>query len=111
MNPTLTSRRWTVAFWIRATSDSQFGEALITKGSDSWQITTQALSNQRTIAFTTPGVESDIFGGSDTMISTQVLADDVWYHVAVVYDGSSKSIYVNGSVKGTEDVVAHVDYK
>lgn len=37
----------------------------------------------------------------DVVISNTVLQDDIWYHVAGTYDGSSAKIYVNGILENS----------
>jgi Concanavalin A-like lectin/glucanases superfamily/Putative Ig domain len=40
-------------------------------------------------------------GWQDTIFANNAIQDGVWYHVAVVYDNSILSVYVNGTLQGS----------
>jgi hypothetical protein len=43
-------------------------------------------------------VQWNTFNGSSTITSASALSANQWYHIAVTYDGSIGSIYINGSL-------------
>lgn len=81
---------FTAAFWMKSSSlGSQWGQ-LVGKGDSSWSVD-QAMSSNN-LQFTTWAPGFDELRGSTNV------ADNQWHHIAVVYDGSEKILYVDGAV-------------
>jgi hypothetical protein len=81
----------TIEAWINV---SQFPEgdwtAIVTKGDSSWRLHRYGETSQ--IAFGTSGLDNE------DLSSMQNVDDGQWHHVAAVYDGATKYIYVDGNL-------------
>lgn len=84
------SDNFTVVFWMRTAGFDRQWAQLVGKGDSAWSV--DRAGNSNTLQFTTWSP------GFDELIGQTNVADNSWHHVAVVYDGSSKVLYVDGSV-------------
>lgn len=78
----------TVEAWIKVDSFTKEWQALITKGDSSWRLHRYGVSN--TLSFGTTGLSNEDLDGSAEV------NDGQWHHVAAVFDGSWKYLYVDG---------------
>lgn len=79
---------FTIEAWIKVNSFTKDWQALITKGEDAWRI--HRYVNTNYIAFGTAG------SPSNDLVSTISVNDGKWHHIAAVYDGSQKRLYIDG---------------
>jgi Concanavalin A-like lectin/glucanases superfamily/Secretion system C-terminal sorting domain/Low-density lipoprotein receptor repeat class B len=87
---------FTVEGWFKVSSFPYQWDALITKGDDSWRIARSNFTNN--LAFSTNGLSNvDMTGVTN-------VNDGRWHFFAAVYDGSSKTLYVDGKVDATSAV-------
>ncbi|MBN1340908.1 MAG: choice-of-anchor D domain-containing protein, partial [Bacteroidales bacterium] len=78
----------TVEAWIRVGSFTKTWQAIITKGDNSWRI--HRYNNTGYITFDTDGT------GEEHLISNTAMNDGKWHHIAAVYNGSVKYLYIDG---------------
>ena len=77
------------SFWMRSDSAGNAWGQVVGKGDSAWSVERYDTSDR--LAFTT------FRGGqSHSLVSARDLFDGQWHHVAVVYDGGAKRIYVDG---------------
>ena len=81
---------FTVALWMRAVDLGATWAQLIGKGDSSWSLDRTFNSTQLQFTTWSPGF--------DELVGTTNVSDDQWHHVAIVYDGTSKILYVDGQV-------------
>ncbi|MGA2853708.1 MAG: LamG-like jellyroll fold domain-containing protein, partial [Verrucomicrobiota bacterium] len=81
--------RITIEAWVKVNSFAGAGwDCILAKGNSSWEL--RRYSNGSTAAFTTVGLSNQDLGG------TKNINDGQWHHVAGVYDGINKYLYVDG---------------
>jgi hypothetical protein len=80
--------RLTVEFWVKPDADSD-EDAWIMRQSGSWGVQWTGTGEERQIYFQADGFNEGITSNSG------VPADE-WTHVAIVYDGNNRIIYLNG---------------
>jgi hypothetical protein len=82
----------TIEAWIKVTqfSPSQIWTAIVTKGDSSWRLHRYGLTSR--ISFSTDGLSNVDLDGNKSV------DDGQWHHVAAVYDGTNKFIYVDGTL-------------
>lgn len=80
---------FSVIFWMRTGGFTKDWQALVTKGEGSWRVHRSGGSNN--LEFSTNGIEPQV--QSNTKI-----VDGRWHHVAAVYDGARKYLYVDGGL-------------
>lgn len=80
---------FTVACWANLRSVPMEWMAIVTKGDNSWRLSTT--SQEQRIHFS--GIDS-----------TRVLGANEWHHLAAVYDGTAKRLYVDGNLEAEEPV-------
>ncbi len=78
----------TIEAWIRVDSFSKPWQAIITKGDNAWRLARYAETDM--ICFSTSGLSNV------DLPSAASLTDGQWHHVAGVYDGAMKYLYING---------------
>jgi len=81
--------KFSVTLWMKASSFTNRWEQLIGKGDSAWAL--ERNNNQNRLAFTTFSAS-----GSDSLVGTTNIANNAWHHVAIVYDGAFKTLYVDG---------------
>jgi hypothetical protein len=79
---------FTIEMWFKINAFDKDWQALITKGDNSWRIHRSANSNF--LAFGTTGLSNT------DLTSTVNVNDGNWHHVAAVYDGANKYLYIDG---------------
>jgi len=85
----------TVEAWIKVTQfSSQDWISIICKGDTSWQL--RRYSTSSTLSFWTDGLSNPELEGNRN------INDGQWHHVAGVYDGTNKYIYVDGTLDVSE---------
>ena len=85
----------TIACWIKVDVFDKTWQAIITTSDSSWRLHRSGSTNN--IAWGTTGLAPlDLTG------TTDVSTGD-WFHVAGVYDGSQKLLYINGEVDASSD--------
>jgi biopolymer transport protein ExbB len=77
-----------VSAWIKVPNFTAVYQALVCKGDNTWRIHRE--DQTRFIGF---GTTSE---GNDNHSGDVVVDNDQWRHVAIVYDGAAKRIYVDG---------------
>lgn len=78
----------TVSLWVRVNGFQTPWEALVTKGDSSWGLS--RFHDTRKATFTT------FSPGPHDLASGTPIDDGGWHHVAIVYDGETKRLYVDG---------------
>ncbi|MBN1339275.1 MAG: VCBS repeat-containing protein, partial [Bacteroidales bacterium] len=91
----------TVEAWIRVDSFTKTWQAIITKGDNSWRI--QRYNNTGYICFDTDGT------GIQQLISNTNMNDGLWHHIAAVYDGTAKYLYVDGRLDNMIATTGNID--
>ena len=80
----------TIEAWIKVDAFDKDWQAIVTKGDGAWRLHRSAASNY--ISFGTTGLSNVDLEG------TTNVNDGQWHHVAGVFDGSTKYIYVDGAL-------------
>ncbi|MBM3846864.1 MAG: LamG domain-containing protein [Verrucomicrobia bacterium] len=80
----------TVVAWVKIPRFERTWETIIAKGDNSWRV--QRAGNLNTASFDTDGVNPPYLNGS------RRLDDDQWHHVAAVFDGTAKYLFVDGEL-------------
>jgi len=92
----------TVEAWIRVDTFTKGWQAIVTKGDNSWRL--HRYQDTNTISFgTTIGLSNDNLHGSIDV------NDGQWHHVAGVYDGSTKYLYVDGNLDASVSASGSID--
>jgi hypothetical protein len=80
----------TIEAWIRVNQFPNGGwTAIVTKGDSSWRL--HRYGNTSRLAFDTDGLGAEL-------VSNGSMDDGQWHHVAAVYDGTHKYLYVDGAL-------------
>jgi hypothetical protein len=79
----------TIEAWVRAVSLPGDWHAIVAKGNSSWRV---MCAGPGPVTFSTTGVGNEDFTGNKNV------CDGNWHHVACVYDGTMKYIYVDGAL-------------
>src|SRR5215472_14362233 len=79
----------TVEAWVLASSLPEGWNAIVAKGNSSWRV---MCNDSGTVTFSTTGLSDEDFTGNTNV------CDGQWHHVACVYDGTTKYIYVDGTL-------------
>ncbi|WP_436935781.1 LamG-like jellyroll fold domain-containing protein [Halovenus marina] len=80
-------------FWVNPDADSE-EDAWIFRKQNTWGVQWRGTGDQRKIRFQADGF-------NDWITSDSTIAADTWTHVAIVYDGSNRNIYLNGELDTT----------
>lgn len=81
---------FTVSLWMKTSTFGSAWAALVSKGDSSWSLTRYNTAN--TLDFNTFSPSANDLQG------TVNVASNTWHHVAIVYDGATKKLYVDGAV-------------
>ena len=81
---------FTVSFWMHTAAWQRDYEALIVKGDVSWRV--HRRYRDRNLSFDTNGLTPAELRG------TAAVDDGQWHHIAAVYDGAEKRLYVDGEL-------------
>ncbi len=90
----------TVAAWVKVDTFDQSWQALVTKGNTAWRL--QRYSSSNFASFTTNGLSNVDLAG------TTNINDGKWHHVAGVYDGAKKYLYVDGKLDSSISVTGSI---
>ncbi|MCG8374757.1 MAG: right-handed parallel beta-helix repeat-containing protein, partial [Balneolales bacterium] len=91
-----------IEFWMRTSGFSTSGQSIIQKGSDAWSIHRYADTNF--LAFTTYHSST-----GNTLFGDVSITDGNWHHIAVVFDGSNKSIFIDGKLDASTSISGNLD--
>lgn len=80
----------TVEAWIRVDKFDSSWQTIISKGDSSWRLQRDGSNNR--LAFDTDGLNPPYLPGN------KAVNDGQWHHVAAVYDGLAKYLYVDGEL-------------
>ena len=90
----------TIACWIKVDVFDKTWQAIITTSDSSWRVHRSSSSNN--IAWGTTGLAPlDLTGTTD--VST-----GEWFHVAGVYNGTQKLLYINGNLDASSDSTGNI---
>lgn len=81
-----------VSAWVRVASFTMTWQTIVAKGDDSWRLHREWDTNFPGIGTTHVNPPYDNFGGSIS------INDNTWHHVAAVYDGQTKKVFVDGAL-------------
>ena len=103
---------FSVAVWMKASNLGGTWAQFVGKGDSAWSL--DRSGNGNSLQFTTWAP-----GGFDELIGVTNVADGQWHHVAIVYNGAQKILYVDGQIDAqksysatinTNDVRVHLGY-
>jgi chitodextrinase len=84
------TKTFTVSLWVKSNGFSSSWEALVAKGDSAWGLSRYGTT--RAATFTTFSPSADDARG------TKTIDDGLWHHIAAVYDGTTKKLYVDGTL-------------
>ncbi|MCP4537854.1 MAG: DUF11 domain-containing protein [Chloroflexi bacterium] len=79
-----------IAFWVQVDQFNRDWQAMVTKGDSAWRVHRCGSEITGTVAFGTSGLTNT------DLCSNAGIDDGQWHHVAMVFDGSTKYIYIDG---------------
>jgi len=80
----------TVEAWIKVNALNAAYQSIATKGDSAWRV--QRNGNANSLSFDTDGLNPPYLAGSKNV------NDGQWHHVAAVYDGKNKFLFIDGAV-------------
>jgi len=92
----------TVACWIKVNQFTTSWQAIVTTGDSSWRVHRSGGTNN--IAFGSNGLTP----GGDLTGSTDV-STGAWFHVAAVYNGAQKLLYIDGALDASADTTGNIN--
>jgi len=95
----------TVSAWIKVNAFDKDYQAIIAKGDSSWRLQRTARTDTLEFACTGLPVPNNSFGGIYGKINVN---DGQWHHAAGTYDGSRISLYVDGALDVSVDVIGSI---
>ncbi len=105
----------TIMFWVKWSIDPATGNSwanIVTMNSedhgDSGQFWLQHNSNNSKFEFALATLGNNDHMSRTHMFSNTSPVKDVWYHVAVTYDGSKMKIYVNGVLEKSQNKTGNI---
>jgi Concanavalin A-like lectin/glucanases superfamily/Putative collagen-binding domain of a collagenase/Bacterial TSP3 repeat len=81
---------FSVSLWMKSSNPPNAWAQLIGKGDSAWGIERQQSTNR--LSFTT------FAPAAHNMVGSRNVFDGQWHHIAAVYDGAQKTLYVDGQV-------------
>ena len=87
---------FTIEAWINVASFTHNWQAIVTQGDNSWRL--HRYYNTNKIAFGTSGLSNG------DLVSTAELEVGRWYHIAAVFTGTEKRIYIDGKLDASVQV-------
>ncbi|MEA3226452.1 MAG: LamG domain-containing protein, partial [Planctomycetota bacterium] len=91
----------TVACWIKVNLFDKTWQAIVTNGDGSWRV--HRSSSSSNIAWGTSGLSpTDLTGTTD--VST-----GEWFHIAAVYDGTQKLLYIDGNLDASSNSTGNIN--
>jgi hypothetical protein len=92
-----------ITCWIKVNQFTPSWQAIITTSDSSWRVHRSSSSNN--IAWGTSGLSpTDLTGTTD--VST-----GEWFHIAAVYNGEQKLLYINGNLDASSDSTGNISTK
>lgn len=92
----------TVSAWFKVNAFDRNWQTIISKGDSSWRIARNGSGNQ--IAF-----DSNHGTGLNVIASTRPVNDGQWHHVAGVFDGQKKSLFLDGRLEASAAVPSPIN--
>ncbi len=82
----------TIEFWMKSavTGNNADWTWLVSKGGNAWRV--EGTAGGKSVTFSTTGPSQTDMSG------TRNVNDGQWHHIAAVYDGTNKTLYVDGTV-------------
>jgi hypothetical protein len=96
------SSAMTVSGWFKVNAFDRNWQTVISKGDSSWRIARNGSGNQ--IAF-----DSNHASGLNVIASTRTVNDGQWHHVAGVFDGQRKFLYLDGRLEASASVASPIN--
>jgi hypothetical protein len=91
----------TVTCWIKVGQFDKTWQAIVTNGDGSWRVHRSSSTNN--IAWGTSGLSpTDLTGTTD--VST-----GEWFHIAAVYNGTQKLLYIDGNLDASSDSTGNIN--
>ncbi|MBW7990632.1 MAG: LamG domain-containing protein [Planctomycetes bacterium] len=91
----------TITCWIKVNQFDKTWQAIVTNGDGSWRVHRSSSSNN--IAWGSSGLSpTDLTGTTD--VST-----GEWFHIAAVYNGTQKLLYINGNLDASSDSTGNIN--
>ncbi|MFN4256240.1 MAG: LamG domain-containing protein [Saprospiraceae bacterium] len=90
----------TVEVWTKLNPSSTSFLTLISKGDDSWRL--HCFPNQNKIQFGTSGLSNT------GLSSTTSVSEGNWHHIAAVFTGTQKLIYIDGNLDASTSVTGTI---
>lgn len=97
---------YTIEFWVKPYYTNSLGRIISTRGgsgTDGWEIYTGGCTG--TPCRGTLGMSHGQNSGTSVISATTVLTKDVWNHVAITGDGTTRRLFVNGTIVASGGVV------
>ncbi|MEO1022691.1 MAG: LamG-like jellyroll fold domain-containing protein [Bacteroidota bacterium] len=88
--------------WVQLDAFTSENQTLIKKGDDAWSIHRSGSSDA--VAFT-----SFSSGASHTLPGTLSVQDGEWHHIAITFDGTTKTLYIDGIADTSATVPGSID--
>jgi hypothetical protein len=92
---------FTVVTWVKASNFGGPWATLVGKGDSAWSL--ERAGNGNTLQFTTWAP------GFDELVGQTNVVDNQWHHVAIVYDGARKVLYVDGQIDAQKSYTAQLN--
>lgn len=92
---------FTIETWVKFSAFDKPWQAVVTKGDGSWRLHRFQSTNR--IAFSTSGLSNCDLAGN------RILKAGQWYHIAAVYNGKRKLLYINGELDNAVDVTGKLN--
>lgn len=89
-----------VSAWIRVSSFTKNWQAIVVKGNESWRLHRHDNTNSHGLGTTNVNNQNDSFGAGTNV------NDGSWHHIAGVYDGQTKRLFVDGELVETKSFIA-----
>jgi hypothetical protein len=86
---------FSVSFWMKRNGFTNAWEAMLTKADSAWGVARNFTG--RSVAFTTFNAS----GTSQDLAGTTIVDDSQWHHVAAVYTGTQKQLYIDGALNAS----------
>jgi len=93
----------TVACWIKVAAFGVTWETIVSMGDDAYRMG-RGPGDGDSIHFGSNGIDSGSHLNGTTVVTT-----DTWRHVAIVYDGTNKYIYIDGFVDAQKPATGQID--
>jgi len=92
---------FSVALWMKATNLGGAWAQLVGKGDSAWSLDRAGTSNSLQFTTWAPGFHE--------LVGQTNVADGQWHHVAIVYNGAQKVLYVDGQIDAQSSYSAQLN--